>query len=66
LTLQIRDLFRTGKWNFTSNGADYFSSNHFTREAPRVMLNVKFNFNDYQAKEQNNGNEDGMGNPTQF
>jgi outer membrane cobalamin receptor len=66
LTLQVRDLFRTGKWNFTSNGADYFSSNHFTREAPRVMLNVKFNFNDYQEKEQNNGNDEGIGNPTQF
>ena len=67
LTLQIRDLFSTGKWEFTTQGADYFSYNHFTRQAPRVTLNIKFNFNNYQSKDEKNGNGDeGIGNPQQF
>ncbi len=66
LTLQVRDLFRTGRWEFTSQGADYFSYNHFTREAPRVMLNIKFNFNNYEVKEQRNGNGEGGEEPQQF
>ena len=66
LTLQVRDLFKTGKWEFTSQGADYFSYNYFTREAPRVMLNIKFNFNNYQAQEQKNGNDDTLGGPQQL
>ena len=66
LTLQVRDLFKTGKWEFTSQGADYFSYNHFTREAPSVMLNIKFNFNNYEAEKQRNGNGDGGEEPQQF
>ena len=66
LTLQIRDLFKTGKWEFTSQGADYFSYNHFTREAPSVMLNIKFNFNNYEAEKQRNGNGNGGEESQQF
>lgn len=66
LTLQIRDLFKTGKWEFTSRGADYFSYNHFTREAPSVMLNIKFNFNNYEAEKQRNGNGNGGEESQQF
>ena len=66
LTLQVRDLFKTGRWEFTSQGADYFSYNYFTREAPRVMLNIKFNFNNYEAEKQRNGNDDGGEQPQEF
>lgn len=66
LTLQVRDLFKTGRWEFTSQGADYFSYNYFTREAPGVMLNVKFNFNNYEAEKQRNGNDDGGEQPQEF
>ncbi len=66
LTLQVRDLFKTGRWEFTSQGADYFSYNYFTREAPRVMLNIKFNFNNYEAEKQRNSNNDGGEQPQEF
>ena len=61
LTLQARDLFKTGKREFTSQGADFYSYTYYTREAPMVMLNMRFNFNNYKEKRiQNNGEpEDG-------
>ena len=68
LTLQVRDLFKTGKWEFTSQGQDYFSYNYFTREAPRVTLNVKFNFNNYETEKRRsgNGNDDVGEQPQEF
>ena len=48
LTLQARDLFKTGKREFTSQGADFYSYTYYTREAPMVMLNMRFNFNNYK------------------
>lgn len=65
LTLQVRDLFKTGRWEFTSQGDDFYSYSHFVREAPRVMLDLKYNFNNYNEKQQNpnsieNGSESGQ------
>jgi outer membrane cobalamin receptor len=56
LTLQARDLFKTGKREFTSQGADFYSYTYYTREAPMVMLNLRVNFNNYkdEDKPQNN------------
>jgi len=48
LTLQIRDIFRTGKHEFSSSGPDFYTYNYFEREAPVVILNVRFNFNNYK------------------
>jgi outer membrane receptor protein involved in Fe transport len=53
LTLQVRDLFKTARWEFTSQGQDFYSYSHFTREAPRVMLNLRYNFNNYNQEKQN-------------
>ncbi len=50
LTLQVRDLFKTGKREFTSQGTDFYSYTYYTREAPMVMLNMRFNFNNYKEK----------------
>ena len=62
LTLQARDLFKTGKREFTSQGADFYSYTYYTREAPMVMLNMRFNFNNYKEKrEQNNGEPENGG-----
>ena len=63
LTLQINDLFKTGKREFTSQGIDFYNYNYFTRQAPMVMLNVKFNFNNY--KEQKSSNENQQDNSAQ-
>lgn len=57
LTLQARDLFKTGKREFTSQGADFYSYTYYTREAPMVILNVRFNFNNYKQKKSYNNNE---------
>ena len=57
LTLQARDLFKTGKREFTSQGADFYSYTYYTREAPMVILNLRFNFNNYKDKETPNNNE---------
>lgn len=62
-TLQISDLFKTGKREFTSQGIDFYNYNYFTRQAPMVMLNVKFNFNNY--KEQKSSNENQQDNSSQ-
>ncbi len=62
LTLQVRDLLNTARWEFTSTGQDFYSSSRFSREAPMVMLNVKFNFNNYKDNERspnNGGSQDG-------
>lgn len=57
LTLQARDLFKTGKREFTSQGSDFYSYTYYTREAPMVILNIRFNFNNYKEKESQNNNE---------
>ena len=66
LTLQARDLFKTGKREFTSQGADFYSYTYYTREAPMFILNIRFNFNNYKEKRNqntdapdNNGAEEG-------
>jgi outer membrane receptor protein involved in Fe transport len=48
LTLQIRDLFSTAKFEYSSQGPDFYSYNYFNREAPMVMLNARFNFNSFK------------------
>lgn len=53
LTLQVRDLLKTGRWEYTSEGQDFYSYSRFKREAPGVMLNMRYNFNNYKAKKQN-------------
>ncbi len=51
LILQVRDLFGTAKHEFTSTSPDLYSYQYFNRESPVVMLNLRFNFNNYQQKE---------------
>jgi outer membrane receptor protein involved in Fe transport len=59
LTLQVWDLLHTGKREFISEGVDFYNYSHFTRQAPMVMLNVKFNFNNYKdLNKQDNSSED--------
>jgi outer membrane cobalamin receptor len=61
LTLQTRDIFGTGKHEFSSSGPDFYTYNYFEREAPIVILNIRFNFNNYKPNrekgEPENGNE---------
>ncbi len=60
LILQIRDVFGTAKEESTSSSPDLYSYQYFNRESPIVMLNIRFNFNNYKENRnegQDNGNE---------
>jgi len=60
LILQIRDLFKTGKQEFTTQGSDYYNHNYSTGEAPMVMLSIKYLFNNYSKEERHERPEDGL------
>jgi len=62
LTLQISDLLKTGKRKFTSQGIDFYNYNYFTRQAPMVILNLRYNFNNYKEQKQQNENQQDSGN----
>lgn len=51
--LQIRDVFGTSKYKFTTDSGQYYEMREFDRESPMVMLNLKFNFNNYKDHSQN-------------
>ena len=55
LTVQVRDLFSTAKYESVSEGQDYYSYNYFTRESPMVLLNLRYNFNNYKEKNEREG-----------
>lgn len=44
-TLQVRDIFGTSDYEYIAETTNYYSYYHRTREAPVVMLNLKFSFN---------------------
>ena len=50
VTLQIRDLLKTGKYDFYSQGSDFATHTVFTRQTPIVMLNIRYNFNNYKEE----------------
>jgi len=69
LTLQIRDLFSTAKFEYTSQGPDFYSYNYFNRESPMVMLNARFNFNSFKENRREqmpDQGEDNNNNPDEF
>jgi len=47
-TLQVRDLFGLSKFEFESEGPNFFSHTVFERESPIVMLTLQANFNNYR------------------
>jgi len=53
-TLQIRDVFRSAKNERISQGTDFYNYNYSTREAPVLMLNLKYNFNNYKSERGSN------------
>lgn len=60
LTLQVRDLLGTAKHEFTSSTPDLYSYQYFNRESPVVMLNIKFNFNNYKQQNRDEQPDNGM------
>ncbi len=61
MTFQINDILGTAKHHYVSEGPNFFSLSHFTRESPVVMLNLRYNINNYKAerrRENGHGRED--------
>ena len=54
-TLQVRDLFATGKHEHIFEGPDFYSESLFTHDAPIVMLTLTYNFNNYKPDRKRNG-----------
>jgi outer membrane receptor protein involved in Fe transport len=65
ITLQVRDVLGTAKYEFTSEGLNFYNYNYFTRESPVVMLNLRFNINT-QRNEREGTNENGNFNGDDF
>ncbi|GAB4363024.1 MAG: outer membrane beta-barrel family protein [Calditrichia bacterium] len=67
VTLQIRDVFASRKFEFTSSGRNFYNYTHWTREAPVVMLNIRYNINNYEKKREREGDgENGGGEEEEF
>ncbi len=66
LTLQVRDLFGTRKHEFTSSTPDLYSYQYFNRESPVIMLNIKFNFNNYKQDKEDQPNNGMDQQPEEF
>ncbi|MCB0730285.1 MAG: TonB-dependent receptor [Ignavibacteriae bacterium] len=60
-SLQIRDVFGTSKYEYTSEAINYYNYNYVTRESPMVMLNLRFSFNRQgKDREGERGGDQGM------
>lgn len=49
-TLQIRDLFGTGRWESETEGDGFYTESFRQYDAPIVMMSVKININNYRQK----------------
>lgn len=56
-TLQIRDLFSASTQESTNESFDFYNYRYSQRESPMVMLNVRFNINNYKTEGREEGEE---------
>ena len=62
LTLNVRDILRTGKHSFVSEGSDFYIFREMSHESPIVSLSLSYRINNYkQAKRNGNGNGEESG-----
>ncbi|NLT51388.1 MAG: TonB-dependent receptor [Ignavibacteria bacterium] len=60
-TLQVRDFLGSMNQESFTRTADYYNYSKFTREAPSVMLNLKYIFNNFkQERNRNENNNEDM------
>jgi len=65
-TFQVRDLLKTGKWEFSTETSNFYSHNIFKR-SPMVMMTLTYNINHYKPERQRDENgEMGNGNGSQM
>ncbi|MDM7925898.1 MAG: TonB-dependent receptor [bacterium] len=61
-TLQIRDVFKTGNFGFTTDAPGFTTTSRMSREAPVYMLTLTYNINNYKRDwQQENGERNGNG-----
>ena len=60
-TLSIRDIFKTGKHEFTSSGTGFSSYNYFNRKAPIFSISLSWKINNYEKRVDRNGTDNGNG-----
>jgi outer membrane receptor protein involved in Fe transport len=58
LTLQVRDIFGTGKFENTSEGTNFYIHQEHKRESPVVILGLSYNFNNYRPEKKEKEVED--------
>jgi len=56
-TLNVRDLFGTSKFESVNESSDFYNYYYSERESPVVMLNLRFNINNYKNNKRNNSEE---------
>lgn len=54
-TFSVRDIFNTGKHEFTSSGTGFSSYNYFNRKAPIFSLSLSWKINNYEKRNDRNG-----------
>ncbi len=50
ITLQVRDIFGTGKFENTSEGTNFYIHQENRRKSPTIILGLSYNFNNYRAE----------------
>lgn len=58
-TISARDIFNTGKYEFTSRGEGFYTHDYFNRDAPIVSLSLSWKINNYKKQVNGNGDEGG-------
>jgi outer membrane receptor protein involved in Fe transport len=59
-TFSVRDIFSTGKHEFTSSGTGFYSYNYFNRKAPIFSLSLSWKINNYEKRNDRNGENGGQ------
>lgn len=60
MIFQVRDLFSTGLYEFTSEGPTFYRYNKFVRESPQVTMTINYLINNFK-NEQGSANMNGGG-----
>jgi len=65
-TVQVIDLFGTTNREFTSEGANFNNSYYYDFNSPRVVLNLRYTFNNYKPKKEGVDSGGGLGGGEDF
>lgn len=58
-TLQVRDVFGSANYEYTARGVDFYTYRNYNRETPEIMLNLRWNINRRDDRNDRNQSERG-------